>query len=64
MKIIRKKSTFCFMTKNKDYILQFTAKEPWLLPKHDPNYAGICNLYGWLFMYFGWYHEGLARKEV
>ena len=61
MKIIKEKGTFCFVTKKRDYILQFTTKEPWLLPKHDSQYLnGKCNLYGWLFMYIGWYNQRIA----
>lgn len=55
MKIIREGTTFGFMTKKRIYVLQFTLKEPWLLPRHEKHYSKAdCNLYGWLFIYFGW----------
>lgn len=31
---------------------QFSLKDPWLLPKYDPNFCSG-PLYGWLFFYFG-----------
>lgn len=31
---------------------QFSLKDPWLLPKYDPNFRSG-PLYGWLFFYFG-----------
>ena len=31
---------------------QFSLKDPWLLPKYDPNFCSG-SLYGWLFFYFG-----------
>lgn len=42
--ILRKNGSFVFVTKKKSYILQFTTKEPWWLPKCDNNYAGFCKL--------------------
>lgn len=65
MKVLRKKSTFCFMTKKRDYILQFTLKEPWLLPRHEEHYSKAdCNLWGWLFVYFGWFNEPYTEKPM
>lgn len=32
--------------------MQFSLKDPWLLPKYDPNFCSG-PLYGWLFFYFG-----------
>lgn len=59
MKIKQYKGTFSFTTKKHIYVLQFSLKQPWLLPKHDKHYGGKdvdCNLYGWLFVYFGWFN--------
>lgn len=57
MRIIRLRTTFLFMTKRRDYILQFTLKDLWLLPRHEKHYSSSdCNLYGWLFIYFGYYN--------
>ena len=57
MKILRKRGTFVFVTKKKAYIIQFSLKDPWLLPRHDPHHSEAdANLYGWLFFYFGWYN--------
>lgn len=42
--------------KRKIYFIQFSLKEPWLLPKHESHYRKDvfdCNMYGWLFFYFG-----------
>lgn len=60
--ILKKNGSFVFVTKKKSYILQFTTKEPWWLPKCDNNYAGFCKLWGWLFVYFGWYHDEFTIK--
>ena len=39
---------------NKIYC-QFSLKDPWWIPKYDPNYLdGKLPLYGWLFFYFGY----------
>ncbi|RHV07245.1 hypothetical protein DXB97_04440 [Firmicutes bacterium OM07-11] len=57
MKLKRIKTTFSLVTRKRQYVLQFTLKEPWLLPKHDKHYGiSDCNLYGWLFVYFGWFN--------
>lgn len=57
MKIERVGLTFGFITKKRVYVLQFTLKRPWLLPRHEKHYSEAdCNLYGWLFVYFGWFN--------
>ena len=57
MRIIRLSTTFLFMTKRRDYILHFSLKDPWLIPRHEKHYSSSdCNLYGWLFIYFGYYN--------
>lgn len=57
MKIKRVGLTFGFITKKRVYVLQFTLKQPWLLPRHEKHYSEAdCNLYGWLFVYFGWFN--------
>lgn len=34
--------------------VQFSLKDPWWIPKYDPNFAdGTIPLHGWLFFYFG-----------
>lgn len=53
-RLTRKRGTFCLVNliTEKMYFLQFSFKEPWLLPKSDI----VCNnikLYGWLFFYVG-----------
>lgn len=58
MKLLRLKTTFGLLNKKSGrmYLLQFTLKEPWLLPKCDKHYGGDSDivLYGWLFVYFGY----------
>lgn len=58
MEILRVKSTFGLLSlkKRRLYILQFTLKEPWLIPKRDKHYGENKNivLYGWLFVHFGY----------
>lgn len=58
MRILRKRGTFVFATKKRAYIIQFSLKDPWLLPHHDPHFGkkADANLWGWLFFYFGWYN--------
>lgn len=58
MKIISNKGTFGFITKKRIYVLQFSLKEPWLIPHCDRNYGEdkSITLYGWLFLYFGYVH--------
>ena len=57
MRIEREGSTFGFVTKRRIYVLQFTLKEPWLLPRHEKHYSSAdCNLYDWLFIYFGYFN--------
>ena len=57
MKIERVGLAFGFITKKRVYVLQFTLKQPWLLPRHEKHYSEAdCNLYGWLFVYFGWFN--------
>lgn len=58
MRVIRKRATFCFVTKKRDYVLQFSTKKPWLLPKSDRKFMdGKLTLFGWLFVYFGWWNK-------
>ena len=57
IRLLRVKHTFGLVTKKKNYILQFTLKEPWLFPRHEKHYSEAdCNLYGWLFVRFGWFN--------
>ena len=59
MEIIRKHTTFGFITKKKIYVFQISLKDPWLLPKCDREYSnGNFTLFGWLFIYFGWVNNG------
>ena len=64
MEILRVKSTFGLpsLKKRRLYILQFTLKEPWLIPKRDKHYGENKNivLYGWLFVHFGYQRKGIA----
>ena len=64
MEIRRSKATFGirFGKQKRMYVLQFTTKEPWLLPKCDKHYGGDLDivLYGWLFVYFG--YTDLGKK--
>ena len=57
LKILRKNGTFVFVNGkdvSRNFLIQFSLKDPWILPKHDPKYLnGDCDLYGWLFFYFG-----------
>ena len=57
-KFLRSKGTFGLLSvkTKRIYVFQFTAKEPWLLPKCDRHYGEDENivLYGWLFVYFGY----------
>lgn len=53
-RLTHKRGTFCLVNliTEQTYFLQFSFKEPWLLPKSDI----VCNnikLYGWLFFYVG-----------
>lgn len=46
-----------------DYILQFSLKKPWLLPKVERNYENLGHdLYGWLFVYFGKHYRGVLYE--
>lgn len=57
IRLLRAKHTFVLVTKKRIYVLQFTLKQPWLLPRHEKHYSEAdCNLYGWLFVYFGWFN--------
>lgn len=57
MKVLRSKSTFGLLSfeTGRLYLLQFTLKEPWLVPRCDRNYGENKDivLFGWLFVYFG-----------
>lgn len=56
-KILRKKGTFVFVNGkdvSRNFLIQFSLKNPWFLPKHDPKHLnGVYDLYGLLFFYFG-----------
>lgn len=58
MKLIRERFTFGLLSykTKRMYVLQFTTKEPWFLPKYDREYGENKNivLFGWLFVYFGY----------
>lgn len=58
MKFLRCRATFGLLSfrTGKMYLLQFSLKEPWLLPKCDRRYGQDKNivLCGWLFVYFGY----------
>ena len=57
MTILRKRGTFVFVTKKRAYIIQFSLKDPWLIPRHEEHHGEAdANLWGWLFFYFGWYN--------
>ena len=57
MKILRLRGTFVLakifgkFLDNSPFV-QFSLKEPWLIPKHDDNETR--NMFGWLFFYFGY----------
>lgn len=57
LKILRKNGTFVFINgkdASRNFLIQFSLKDPWILPKHDSKFLdGGCDLYGWLFFYFG-----------
>lgn len=58
MKLMRLGKTFGLLNfrKKRIYLLQFSLKDPWLVPKCDKHYGENKNivLYGWLFVYFGY----------
>lgn len=58
MKLMRLGKTFGLFNfrKKRIYLLQFSLKDPWLIPKCDKHYGENKNivLYGWLFVYFGY----------
>ncbi len=58
VKLLRRRATFGLLSyrTGRMHILQFSLKEPWLLPKCDRDYGEDKNivLYGWLFIYFGY----------
>lgn len=57
IELLHLRSTFVLKTKRRSYILQFSFKKPWLIPRHEEHYSEAdCNLYGWLFIYFGYYN--------
>lgn len=51
------RATFCLLSypKNRLYVVQFSLKDPWFLPRIDRNYLNNPNntLIGWLFFYVG-----------
>ena len=58
MIFMRVKSSFGILVpkKRKIYFVQFSLKEPWFLPKHEPHFKKDLydwNMYGWLFFYCG-----------
>ncbi|MGF7011971.1 hypothetical protein M2146_002525 [Lachnospiraceae bacterium PF1-22] len=64
LKILRKKGTFAFITNHAVRtgiipVIQFSLKDPWLLPRREPCYLDNGKkhlaLIGWLFFYFGAY---------
>lgn len=65
MEFRRSKATFGirFGKSKRMYVLQFTTKEPWFLPKYDREYGENKNivLFGWLFVYFGYIKLQLRR---
>lgn len=65
MELIRNRFTFGLLSykSKRMYLLQFSLKEPWLLPKCDRHYGGDLDivLYGWLFIYFG--YTDFGRRE-
>lgn len=54
-RLTRKRGTFCLtnLIEDKLYFLQFSFKDPWLIPKSDFISKDI-KLYGWLFFYVGY----------
>lgn len=66
MKLLRRRATFGLLSyrTGRMHILQFSLKEPWLLPKCDRNYGEDKNivLYGWLFIYFGYTDFKIFQK--
>lgn len=58
MKLMRIGKTFGLLNfrKKRMYLLQFSLKDVWLVPKCDKHYGENKNivLYGWLFVYFGY----------
>lgn len=56
----RKRGTFMWWILNRNTnkidnaYIQFSLKDPWWIPKYNPNFLnGKCPLFGWLFFYFG-----------
>lgn len=53
--IMHKEGTFVFwwIVKNKfkNFLVQFSMEEPWLIPRHEST--DTRELYGWLFFYMG-----------
>ena len=56
----RKRGTFMWWILNKNTnkinnsYIQFSLKNPWWIPKYNPNFLnGNCPLFWWLFFYFG-----------
>lgn len=66
MELIRERFTFGLLSykTKRMYLLQFSLKDPWLLPKCDKHYGGDLDivLYGWLFVYFGYADLGKKGK--
>lgn len=62
MRIVKLRNTLALYIPNKKDMpfVQFSLKEPWLIPRHEDNC--IRSIYGWLFFYFGYLH--MPSKEV
>ena len=66
----RKHRTFMWWILNKNTnkinnaYIQFSLKNPWCIPKYNPNFLnGNCPLFGWLFFYFGKNEIGVLIDE-
>lgn len=62
---LRKRFTFGIVTRERKlYVLQFSLKKPWWIPKCDKKYLkGNFTLFGWLFVYFGWLNHTYKQTE-
>lgn len=56
IKLHRYRFSFGLQINRRIYLLQFSTKEPWLIPKRDKHYGENNDivLYGWMFVYFGY----------